>query len=176
MLKTDLELFITSLAILFYWSTPLKNVRFQYNHQSLNMGKFSQLLLALEQTICYTCNPLSSFRKAHRYLLDPAGRLTYWWLTGPQRYRRKSNLPKRGSDYQTNITLIMGSDYSFHGSNFLRRKHKVVLFSTNSDLLTGICTEDLKHVFKWYEKITSEDGEQMFSISAVVSSRFNRNW
>lgn len=168
-LKTILKLFIISLAILFYWSTPLKNMRFQYNQQSLSMGKFSQLLLALEQTICYTCNHLNSFREAHRYLLDPAWRLTYWWFTGPQRYRRKSNLPKRGSDYQTNITSDNGKWLQFSWLKLPEKKTESgLIYSTYPDWWGDSCTEDLKHVFKmiWKDYIRRWR-------TLVVHSKFN---
>lgn len=53
----------------------------------------------------------------------------------------------------------MGSDYSFYGLNFLKRKYKMVVFSIYLDWWRDICIEDLNYVFKLYEKIILEGGE-----------------
>ena len=61
----------------------------------------------------------------------------------------------------------MGKDYSFQGSNFLKRKHKVIIFSTYLDWWRDIYIKHLKHAFKLYESITSEDGEEVSSSSLL---------
>ena len=61
----------------------------------------------------------------------------------------------------------MGKDYSFQGSNFLKRKHKVIIFSTYLDWWRDIYIKHLKHAFDLYEQITSEDGEEVSSFSLL---------
>lgn len=169
LLKAVLKLFIISLAILFYWSTPLKNLRSQYKQQSLNMGKFTQLLLALEQRICYTCNHLNSFREAHisaGFSLKINLLMTY----GTTEIEEKNLIfPREAQTTKLISPPITESDYSFHDSNFLRRKQKVLLFIVPTQIGEEIVAPKIWKVSsKWHEKITSEEGECLLSVLDLI--------